>query len=107
MTIRFAAATTAASTHPVVRRVCAVRLSRPANDNPSADRNDKLVYEALRHFAQHGIAAARHAKGRAEEAFFAGDREAYDWWLGICRQLDRRMARDCAAGIDSAEAADA
>lgn len=102
MTIRFAAANTPA-THPVVRRVCSVRLSRPANDNPVSNRNDRLVYEALRHFATHGLAAARHAKGRAEEAFFEGDREAYDWWLGICRQLDRRMARDFADAMETTD----
>ena len=21
-----------------------------------------------------------------------GDRQAYDWWLGVCRALDRRLA---------------
>jgi hypothetical protein len=31
-----------------------------------------------------------------------GDPEGYRWWLGICRTLDRRMARDLAKGIRDA-----
>ncbi|MXP41033.1 hypothetical protein GRI75_05160 [Altererythrobacter soli] len=57
---------------------------------------------ALRHFADHGLAAASHARRRAETAFFAGDREAYRWWLGICRTLDRRMARELATTTKNA-----
>lgn len=71
------------------------RMLRPANDNPAsgaqaADR--ELLNAALRHFARHGIGAAAHARGEAERAFFAGDRQSYQWWLGVCRTLDRRMA---------------
>ena len=28
----------------------------------------------------------------SEQAFFAGDRESYQWWLGVCRTLDKRLA---------------
>ncbi|MBA4164172.1 MAG: hypothetical protein C0510_06015 [Erythrobacter sp.] len=54
--------------------------------------NDLLLDAALRHFARHGIGAARAARAQAETAFFAGDRAGYDWWLAICRTLDRRLA---------------
>ena len=58
---------------------------------------------ALRHFAEHGLAAAQRARRQAEAAFFAGDRQGYQWWLEICRALDRAMARelDARATADS------
>jgi len=69
---------------------------RPANDNGAADfdmgAERAMLHAALRQFAQHGIGAAAHARGQAEKAFFAGDRDTYRWWLGVCRTLDRRMA---------------
>ncbi|MFU7529660.1 hypothetical protein [Qipengyuania sp. ASV99] len=69
---------------------------RAANDNDLGGAHgaasDQLLRAALRHFAQHGLGAAREARTRAEEAFFAGDRQAFDWWLGITRTLDRRIA---------------
>lgn len=63
-----------------------------ANDNGGLPENDLLLNAALRHFAKHGISAAHAARAQAEAAFFAGDRAGYDWWLAICRTLDRRMA---------------
>jgi hypothetical protein len=51
-----------------------------------------MLHAALRHFAAHGLGAAREARRQAESAFFAGDRQTYDWWLGVCRTLDRRLA---------------
>jgi len=53
----------------------------------------------LRQFAKHGIGAAEHARQQAERAFFKGDRETYQWWLDICRALDRRLA----AGLTTVE----
>ena len=50
-------------------------------------------------------AAARAAVSRpanAEAAWFADERDAYRWWLGICRTLDRRMARELAAQVKDA-----
>jgi hypothetical protein len=44
--------------------------------------------------AKHGLAAARHARAQAEAARQADDRQAYVWWLEICRALDRRMASE-------------
>ncbi len=54
----------------------------------------QILRAALRHFAQDGLGAARSARARAESAFFAGDRTAYDWWLAITRTLDRRLAAE-------------
>ena len=63
-----------------------------SNDNNRLETSDRLLHAALRHFAEHGLGAGRAARDQAEQAFFAGDREAYDWWLAICRNLDRRIA---------------
>jgi hypothetical protein len=73
-----------------MRKVCA----RPANDNTVDRESDALLHAALRHFAEHGLAAASRARKQAETAFFSGDRRGYHWWLEICRALDRRMASE-------------
>ena len=74
----------------LVRQACGL----PANDNGSDRTTDALLHAALRHFAEHGLAAAQRARKQAEAAFFAGDRQSYQWWLEICRTLDRRMAAE-------------
>ena len=74
----------------LVRQACGL----PANDNGSDRTTDALLHAALRHFAQHGLAAAQRARKQAEAAFFADDRQSYQWWLEICRTLDRRMAAE-------------
>lgn len=91
MTIHFAAARNPARS-PLARAFSRRAPGNPANDNGGTGLDDKLLHAALRHFAQHGIGAARAAHAEAEKAFFAGDRKSYDWWLGICRTLDRRLA---------------
>lgn len=92
MTIHFAAA------RPVVDPLAGVllrqRIAKHAandNDHPLLS-SDAMLRAALRHFAAHGLGAAENARQRAEQAFFADDRNAYLWWLGICRALDRRLA---------------
>ena len=93
MTIRFAAPPSASSprmSSRLVRQACGL----PANDNGSDRATDALLHAALRHFAQHGLAAAQRARKQAEAAFFADDRQSYQWWLEICRTLDRRMAAE-------------
>lgn len=97
MSIRFAARANALA--PRLSRYGARRaIRRPANDNGSPGANitadDALLRAALRHFSENGMSAAHMARSRAEQAFFVGDRDAYQWWLDICRLLDRRMARD-------------
>lgn len=96
MTVHFAAARTP-SRSSIARALVRRPLSAPANDNRdpvTQAAEDKLLHAALRHFAAHGLAAAAEARTQAETAFFAGDRQSYDWWLGICRTLDRRMAEE-------------
>jgi len=102
MTIRFATATNGYSS-VIARRVCAPVIINPANDNPRTPADERLLWEALRHFAKHGMHAALHAAESAEAALEAGDQEAFEWWLSICRTLDRRLgdalARQEAAAV--------
>jgi len=96
MTLHFAAARSATRS-PIARALSRRTISRAANDNgdPADERgSDKMLHAALRHFAEHGLGAAQEARKQAEKAFFAGDRTTYDWWIGICRTLDRRMAEE-------------
>lgn len=82
-----------------IREVCGL----PANDNGGERPSDAMLHAALRHFAEHGLAAAHRARKQAEAAFFAGDRQGYSWWLEICRALDRRMASELTAGTGEGE----
>ena len=97
MTIRFAAPPAALAPRMIARKIRETR-GLPANDNGSIRPSDEMLHAALRHFAEHGLAAAQRARKQAEAAFFAGDRQGYQWWLEICRALDRRMATELAAG---------
>ncbi|MEE4205300.1 MAG: hypothetical protein V2I39_03350 [Erythrobacter sp.] len=114
MTIHFAAAHGTASAPacaPIARGLVRRARDRAANDNaapapagalPRARRtapSEDVLRAALRHFAEHGLGAARAARLRAETAFFAGDRAGYDWWLEITRTLDRRLALEISGGI--------
>lgn len=85
---------------PIVRALAARAVERAANDNSDGTiesaASNQVLHAALRHFAEHGLGAAREARAQAEHAFFSGDRQAYDWWLGITRTLDRRMAAEAA-----------
>ncbi len=103
MTIHFAAARTA-NCSPVARALArSERTAAPANDNGNQAPGEEIFKASLRHFAEHGLGAARAARAKAQEAFFAGDRQAYDWWLSITRTLDRRLA----AELDQQEGASA
>ena len=102
MTIHFAAARSTARS-PIARALARRALGRAANDNggrkadPANDPAcDALFHAALRHFAAHGLGAAMAARAEAERALAADDRQGYDWWLGICRTLDRRLAAQVA-----------
>lgn len=93
---------------PVARALAERAIEQVANDNARDESDliavghtgDHMLRAALRHFAQHGIGAAREARAQAEKAFFAGDRPAYDWWLGITRTLDRRLAAEAAKATE-------
>lgn len=112
MTIHFAAAE--GNLRPRLTTAQArAAVNRAANDNrrdfaggrPLAnDENQAILHAALRQFAAHGIGAATHARAQAEDAFFAGDRQTYQWWLAVCRTLDRRMAAMLAKTADKTEA---
>jgi len=93
MTIRFAAPPRTGSPRLDPRDI-GKACGLPANDNGGSRASDAMLHAALRHFAEHGLAAAHRARKQAEAAFFAGDRQGYDWWLEICRALDRRMASE-------------
>lgn len=93
MSIRFAAPKHAIRNRMESVEAQAASLSA-ANDNTrsAGPVGETTLHAALRHFAQHGLAAARHARAQAEAARADGDGQAYRWWLDICRALDRRMA---------------
>ncbi|MEM7690246.1 MAG: hypothetical protein AAF291_14600 [Pseudomonadota bacterium] len=107
MTIRFAAETTSElAAHrlpactPIARALVTRAMERVSNDNaPAASAYSQSLSEdvlraALRHFAQHGMAAARIAHARAQAACSAKDRPSFDWWLAITHALDRRLAAE-------------
>ncbi|MCT2559104.1 hypothetical protein N0B51_08930 [Tsuneonella sp. YG55] len=92
MPLRFAPARTITRS-PIARALARRAVERAANDNGDlGPADDAMLYGALRHFATHGLGAALAAATEAERALAAGDRQAHDWWLGICRTFDRRLA---------------
>ncbi|WP_369027271.1 hypothetical protein [Qipengyuania sp. RANM35] len=98
MPVHFAAARSTAHS-PIARALARKALARAANDNGSAAQLaaeatsfDHVMRAALKHFAEHGMGAAEAAGQHAEEAFHDGDAEAFAWWLGVCRALDRGLA---------------
>jgi hypothetical protein len=96
MSVRFAAPPYALAPRLSPREI-GQACGLPANDNGGDRPSDAMLHAALRHFAEHGLAAAYRARRQAESAFFAGDRQGYQWWLEICRALDRRMANELGA----------
>lgn len=98
MSIRFAA-----PVHSLRNRMDAVEARiacrLPANDNMPRHTSQAALRAALRHFANHGLAAADHARLQAEKASAKGDEQTCLWWLDICRALDRRMANELARQV--------
>lgn len=91
MAIFFSAARTAGGS-AIARALTAGVPLRAANDNARTDAGgDALLYDALRHFAEHGMRAAVQARANAEAALLAGNDKECRHWLAICRALDRRM----------------
>ncbi|MEP0391354.1 MAG: hypothetical protein ABJ205_13745 [Erythrobacter sp.] len=107
MSIHFAAAKSA-NTAPArsrdARNLVLRAQKRVANDNADfserSQSNDLVMRAALRHFAAHGMGAAKVARAQAETAFFKGDRDTYDWWVDITRTLDRRLAANVSGQDD-------
>ncbi|MEO9462705.1 MAG: hypothetical protein ABJ242_08220 [Marinomonas sp.] len=86
---------------PIARVLTPKPHGRSANDNNANAPASQLVFEdALHHFAKHGLGAAKDARDRAEAAFYAGDKAQYNYWLAICRTLDRRMARQAVQTLE-------
>lgn len=88
---------------PLARALARRSIERAANDNGDIAGHDKELRAALRLFADHGLGAARAAREEAERAFFSGDRQGYDWWLGVTRTLDRRLANEAANRMPAKE----
>ena len=91
------------SPSPIARALARRSVERVANDNGEIAGHDEKLRAALRLFAEHGLGAARVARAEAERAFFDGDSQGYDWWLGVTRTLDRRLADEAANRIPSRE----
>lgn len=106
MSIRFAAPHTPGRlpAPPAIARALARRsIERAANDNGDIASHDARLRDALLLFAEHGLGAARAARAKAEAAFFAGDRQSYDWWIGVTRTLDSRLAKEATNRLPSIE----
>lgn len=93
---------------PCLDRPSNRRVPRAANDNgtgqavaSSATTQDgeAVLTAALRLFAVHGLSAASHACHAAAEAEAKGDADGIQWWLAVCRTLDRRKAREFQAEV--------
>jgi hypothetical protein len=69
-----------------------------ANDN-DVPGDHALLRAALRLAAERGAAAAHFAHAQAEQAYFAGGGEPYQWWLSLTRVLDRMLAADFAPAL--------
>jgi hypothetical protein len=63
----------------------------PANDD--GDVEWEALASSLRHFAIHGLGAARAAFADAQAHWHCGDQEAMLRSLEICRAFDNRLAR--------------
>ncbi|MDG5747215.1 hypothetical protein P8Q88_03390 [Qipengyuania sp. XHP0207] len=106
MPLHFAAARSTANS-PIARALARKALARAANDNgdvADAVSFDTTMRAALRHFAEHGLNAAKEAARLAEDAHFSGDMQGYRWWLAICRRLDRKAADRLAHRLEVASA---
>lgn len=95
------AATAAQAVSSLALVMPAVNPGGAANDNGVDRQGDALLRTALRMFAEYGLGAGHRAQGKAEAAFFAGERERYRWWLAVTRTLDRKLAVELAGRMGS------
>ena len=98
MSIRFAAAIPPCPARMPRERVRSLQMVAANDDHMPI--SPPHMHAALRHFAEHGLAAADHARQQALKAARAGDRQTFDWWLEVCRALDRRMASSASRPAD-------
>ena len=94
MTIRFAPAHHCKPSDAVIIRWSGdAMLWTAANDNgPVAANDEALLTQALRHFGNHGLGAAKAAADSALASRADGDDAGFARWLSVCRVLDRRLA---------------
>lgn len=72
-------------------------MRRAANDNRAehgAGRFDPVLADAIRHFARHGLASAEAACKAAAVAHAQHNGAAFEHWLAIARNFDRRRAAE-------------
>lgn len=94
MSVSFAAARSV-SASPVARVLARRTLAQAANDDRALGVvDDAILQAALRHFAVHGLGAAKAAHDEALRARQAGDVPGQDKWTAICRLFDKRLAED-------------
>lgn len=84
---------------PCLARPVQARHLRAMNDNAGArtgsrHEDDAALDTALRLFAAHGFSAAERARDAVLIAQVSEDAARAEFWLDVCRTLDRRMARD-------------
>ena len=104
MSIRFAAA----RSRPIPGLCFSTGGALPpiaANDGAAAaavaPTRQLVLRAALRHFAEHGMAAAARARENAWAAHRRDQPAECTHWLEICRTLDRRMADAAGAAFAS------
>ncbi|MBB4859716.1 hypothetical protein HNO88_003045 [Novosphingobium chloroacetimidivorans] len=98
MTIRFAGARSRGNCPSHAWRCRSAPLCA-ANDNTRTFTDNAALISALRHFAEHGLAAAEQAGTYAAAARTHGDPAASQHWLSVCRQFDRKLADRLAARL--------
>lgn len=94
MPVHFAAARSAARS-PVARILAKQSPGIAANDNdyPVGEPFPmESLRDALMHFAEHGMGAAKEAHRLALVAHEADNTDDVEHWVGICRTLDAREA---------------
>lgn len=84
---------------PCMARPILGRHLRAVNDNAeewsgSWPQESAALDTALRLFAAHGFAAAARARDAALIAERGDDVSGQQFWMQVCRTLDRRLARD-------------
>ena len=101
MSVRFAAARDVARS-PIARVLTRGELDLAANDHDELDGTmTETTIAALRHFGEHGLGAVPVALRNASIAAAAHEMGDYEHWLGICRALDSRAAREFEASQHS------
>ena len=101
MSVRFAAARDIARS-PIARVLNRGEIELAAIDHDELEGfMSEGTIAALRHFGEHGLSAVPVALRNASMAAAANEMAEYEHWLGICRELDSRAAREFEAAQNS------